>query len=84
MAVYKKAMTDREQLQAERCRFATMLANLIRVREDRVICFDETTFNSYSVRERSWSKRGEPNNHARASKYISRTVYGAIGLPLGR
>ena len=68
IVVYQKAMTDRVSLQAERCRFARMLANLIERRNDRILWVDETTFNAFTVRKRSWSRRGDPNNHARASK----------------
>ena len=58
--------------------FAKLIANLIELRRP-IIYADETTYNTWQRKAKSWSTRESPNIHARNNKRRSVTVYGAIG-----
>ena len=76
-------MTDRARFDRERLAFAQLLAKLSIHHKDRLLFFDETTYNSFTCLKRSWSTLKDPNMHARAKKRFNVTVFGTIGLPLG-
>ena len=76
-------MSDRTKLDEERSQFALLLARLSLNNWDKVLWFDETTYNSFTCLKRSWSTRKDPNLHPRAKRRWNTTVYGTIGLPLG-
>ena len=61
-----------------RVEFAVLLGNFI-ARDYPIIYVDETTFNSWSTKSKSWCLKGQPNKHQRNNKYHSTTVYGGIG-----
>lgn len=71
-------MQRSNQIKLERQKFAKIIANLISRRKP-LIYVDETTFNSWSIKDKSWSISKEQVLHARNNKRLSTTVYGAIG-----
>lgn len=63
---------------ARRVEFAKMMGNLIQ-RATPIIYMDETTFNSFTIKKKSWSTREHINLHHIDNKWFTVTVYGAIG-----
>ena len=57
------------------------MGNLARIKKP-VIFQDETTFNSWSLKMKSWQHPDRVNEHVRPGPRFSVTVYGAIGTPL--
>ena len=47
-----------------------------------LIYMDETTFHSWMLRAKSWSKRSQPVLHARVDRRHALTVYGGVGFCL--
>ena len=47
--------------------------------ENIIIYMDETTFNSFTIKKKSWSTREHINLHHIDNKWFTVTVYGAIG-----
>jgi hypothetical protein len=83
LSVYRQEMARTGELVEKRQVFAKLLATLVDANKP-LIYVDETTFNTWQMKAKSWSKRDQPLYHARNSKRITVTVYGAIGHCLQR
>lgn len=57
------------------------IGNLIAAKK-QLIYIDETTFTNRTCKEKSWQRPDDPNWHAFNDKWMTVTVYGAIGSPL--
>jgi len=77
-AIYRKEKSLEKTLQKERFVFARILAKLI---EEKVplIYMDETTFNTWQMKTKSWSSKSDIVYHHRPSTRLGITVFGAIG-----
>ena len=80
-AVYRTYLERQPHLDAERRRFALLLANLLE-KKVPIIYQDETTCNSFFVKSKSWSLRGQRNVHHRDNKRFSVTIFGALSEAL--
>lgn len=78
---YHAEVVHRNRLDGERLKFATFMGNVLRLSKP-LIYMDETTFNSWQLKPRSWQHPDHRNLHVRPGARHSVTVYGAIGLPL--
>ena len=78
---YHAEVVHKARLDAERVKFATFMGNILRLSKP-LIYMDETTFNSWQLKPRSWQHPGHRNQHVRPGARHCVTVFGAIGLPL--
>ena len=82
-AVYRKEMSTSDQIKDQRLNFAKLIANLI-AKGKPLIYTDETTFHTWMLKAKSWSKKKGSVLHARNNLRMGVTVYGAIGDCLER
>ena len=77
-AIYRKEKSLEKTLQKERLVFSRIIAKLI---EEKVplIYMDETTFNTWQMKTKSWSSKSDIVYHHRPSTRLGITVFGAIG-----
>lgn len=76
-------MQNRIELDKSRMRFAAFMGNILRLNKP-LIYMDETTFNTWQIKQQSWSHPDHRNEHIRPGPRHSTTVYAAIGLPLSK
>ena len=57
------------------------MGNILRLKKP-ICMMDETTFNTWQLKAKSWSHPDQINEHVRPGPRYSVTVYGCIGLPL--
>ena len=79
--VYRAAVTHSARLDRARVRFGTFLGNVLAAKKP-LVYQDETTFNTWQLKAKSWALPGVRNEHARPGPRYSVTVYGAIGACL--
>lgn len=77
-AVYRSETQRSDEVLRNRKVFAKLIGNLIVLRRP-LIYVDETTYNTWQMKAKSWSSSESPNLHARNNKRWNTTVYGAVG-----
>ena len=80
-SVYRTYLTRQPQLEAQRKEFAVTLGNVV-AQKLPLIYMDESSFNSFVIKPKSWSAKDQVNVHHRDNKRFSVTVFGAIGHPI--
>ena len=70
-------MINRAALDAKRRDFAVLLGNIL-LQKKPLIYIDETAFQTWSTKQKSWSVRDKPNEHALNTQRHAVTVFGAI------
>ena len=76
--VYKTYLLQQPRLDKERKLFSHVLASLI-YQNVPVIYQDESSFNSWFCKSKSWTNQYQANIHAINNKRISVNVFGAVG-----
>ena len=76
--VYRAETAQSALVRRRRLVFAKLLATLINRGKPIIYC-DETTYNTWQLKAKSWSLNKNALVHARNNKRMGKTVYGAIG-----
>ena len=77
-AIYRAEAAKSVTIKKRRNVFSKLLATLVATHKPIIYC-DETTFNSWMMKAKSWAHERNSLLHARNSKRLSVTVYGAFG-----
>ena len=77
-AIYRAEATKDMTILRRRRVFSKLLATLVASHKPIIYC-DETTFNSWMMKAKSWSYEENAVVHARNNKRVSVTIYGAFG-----
>ena len=77
-SIYRKAMTNHQEIHAKRIAFARLIGNFI-VNGYPIIWVDETSFHAWSTASKSWCAKGQRNLHQSNDVCHRVTIYGGIG-----